>query len=451
MTDVATKCDERVTISAKCMIVEARSLRIAWLGSAVDGGGVGGFGRDLLRGLLRLGQDVTLFTPENPKDQHRRLDADAAIGGGALHVEHEPLAWQWDRWYSGHHATIFFSSLIARSRLHGRLVKRLVAKHRENPFDAVVQFSQFELLSMKRRLRELPPVVLLPCVHAAGELEWHRKESAVARQSEARWKHVAIRANLAYRAAVQRRDAGRVSMVLGMSERFNELIRRDYGVPAARQAVVYQPAVDLDAGPGPAVRCRAASDPVRLIFVGRIAVRKGIDQLVELSRRLSRDCLGRVTIEVVGGPSFWSNYTGELSKLTPEIGRHLGALPHHEILELMSRSDVLLVPSKYEPGGIVVAEAASQGCIPVVSNEVGSGEPLGDDVCEKFEAGDINEFESAVRRAIARVEREGMTLRHRVAAAARSQFDLHVQSQRLLDALQDTVHRSRANVQCIGA
>ena len=417
-------------------------LHVAWLGGAAAVGGVGGYGRDLLRGLLRLGQDVTLFTGEDAAGQHALLDADANAGGGRLAVEHEASWWAWDRWYSRHPMATFASSFVARAGVHRRLVRRLVAAHRERPFDVVVQFSQFELLSMGKRMGMLPPVVLLPCVHAAGELRWHRAESAIARQSERWWSHAAVRANLAYRARVQRRDARRVAAVLGMSERFSELIRQDYGVPADRQAVIYQPAVDLDAGPGPGVRQRAPGDPVRLVFVGRIAVRKGIERIVELSRRLAELPGRAATIEVVGGASFWSNYTGELSKLDPSVGTYLGPMPHPKILELLSQADVLLVPSRYEPGGIVVAEAAAQGCLPVVSDEVGSAEPLGDDACERFaDAGGMDAFEAAVRRAIDRVERDGPALRLRVAAAARGEFGLEAQAGRLLGALQTVVDR----------
>ena len=417
-------------------------LRIAWLGGAGSGGGVGGYGRDLLRGLLRLGQDVTLFTGEESAGQHALLDADAIAGGGTLTIEYQPSWWRWDRWYSRNSMATFTSSLVARSQVHRKLVERLVGMNRKRPFDVVVQFSQFELLSMGKRLTSLPPVVLLPCVHAAGELRWHRAESGIARQSERWWSHAGVRANLLYRAACQKRDAKRVAAVLGMSERFNELIRQDYGVSADRQAVIYQPAVDLDAGPGPLVRRRAAGDPVRLVFVGRIAVRKGIERIVELSHRLCKLPGRPATIEVIGGASFWSNYTGELGKLEPSVGTYLGTLPHPKILELLSQADALLVPSHYEPGGIVVAEAAAQGCLPVVSDEVGSAEPLSDDVSERFADTDgMDGFEAAVLRAIERVEREGTDLRQHLAVAARSRFDLDEQAGRLLQALESVVRR----------
>jgi glycosyltransferase involved in cell wall biosynthesis len=422
--------------------IDSRTIRIAWLGGAGSGGGVGGYGRDLLRGLLRLGQDVTLFTGEEPAGQHALLDADAVAGGGTLAIEHQPSWWKWDCWYSRHPMATFTSSLVARSQVHRKLVGRLVELNQRRPFDVVVQFSQFELLSMGKRLDALPPVVLLPCVHAAGELRWHRAESAIARQSERWWSHAGVRANLTYRAACQKRDAKRVAAVLGMSERFNELIRQDYGVSADRQAVIYQPAVDLDAGPGPLVRQRVPGDPVRLVFVGRIAVRKGIERIVELSRRLAKLPGRPATIEVVGGASVWSNYTGELSKLEPSVGTYLGAMSHPKILELLSQADALLVPSRYEPGGIVVAEAAAQGCLPVVSDEVGSAEPLSDDACERFaDADGMDGFEAAVRRTIERVDRDGPALRERVALAAQTQFGLEAQAQRLLNALRNVVDR----------
>ena len=114
-------------------------------------------------GCCGSGQDVTLFTGEEPAGQHALLDADANAGGGRLAVEHEASWWAWDRWYSRHPMATFASSFVARAGVHRRLVRRLVAAHRERPFDVVVQFSQFELLSMGKRMGMLPPVVLLPC------------------------------------------------------------------------------------------------------------------------------------------------------------------------------------------------------------------------------------------------------------------------------------------------
>ena len=63
-------------------------------------------------------------------------------------------------------------------------------------------------------------------------------------------------------------------------------------------------------------------------------------------------------------------------------------------------ADLLLLPSMYEPGGLVVGEALSRGVCVVVSDEVGSAEPIEGACCRKFPAGNVAEFERQTRALI---------------------------------------------------
>ena len=64
---------------------------------------------------------------------------------------------------------------------------------------------------------------------------------------------------------------------------------------------------------------------MRLLFVSRLAVRKGLDLVVGLSHRLS-DLTGRVRIEIIGDKSLWSDYRALLSDLNPGVGVYRGEL-----------------------------------------------------------------------------------------------------------------------------
>ena len=389
------------------------TLRVAWIGSIGDGGGVGGFGRDLLEEFIKRDVALTLFTLNDPEPQ-RELLGDAR----SVEFEHEAARWNWNRWYSRNHGSIYLSSLLARQAAHRRLIRRLVARHRETPFDAVVQFSQTEVLSMRKHLDELPPVIIFPCVHAAGELRWHRAESRLARQSESTFKHYAVRATLIYRTWIQRRDSKLVAGEVGMSRRFNELVRQDYGIAADRQSVVYQPISPRHLAATNNLRHeQRAGGKVELIFVGRIAIRKGIDLLVNLSHRLD-DLADVCRISLVGGASFFSDYTAHLKRLNPRVAQYLGTRPHQEILKLFANSDIILVPSKYEPGGIVLPEAVATGCVAVVSDEVGGAEPLPESICVRFRSLDIGDFELKVRAMIAKVREQPHQLRNEARACA---------------------------------
>jgi glycosyltransferase involved in cell wall biosynthesis len=400
---------------------------------------VGGFCRQLLSGLVGEGHDVTVFSGGSAEDFR------IAMGDLAPHatVISHPPQWEWNRWYSRNPLGVFFSSFWARRRAYSQVVRSLLAEHRRQPFDVVVQFSQTELFELLGQLDRLPPFLLFPCVHAAGELRWHRRESRLARRSESLLKHYAVRANLVHRAHLQRRCCRAVHGVVGMSKRFNQLLVEDYGVDPQNQTVVYQPIDPVD--DTPEAIDEAAERPLRLLFVGRVSVRKGVEMLVELSRRLD-GLADRVTLTIVGGTSFWSDYSGVLADLNPRIANWVGAKPHAEVVRLMSESDALVVPSHYEPGGIVVAEALSRGCVVIASDEVGSAEPLPDSVCRRFAAGDADALERIVRQLVDCPPDERQRLRREAQAVAASGFAPERTTAALVAALRAAVDRRRIGV-----
>src|SRR5262249_52563567 len=161
--------------------------------------------------------------------------------------------------------------------------------------------------------------------------------------------------------ALQPRELARADLVLGLSERFNHLVRADYGVPADKLHVVRTP-VDLERfapnGVLPGKR------PRTLLFVSRISARKGVEEIVALSHRLA-DVAGPVRLVVVGGAPQWWDYRAHLAGLNPDVAEYLGALPSQDLPALMHSAAMLLVPSRYEPGSIVTAEALACG-LPVV-------------------------------------------------------------------------------------
>jgi glycosyltransferase involved in cell wall biosynthesis len=115
------------------------------------------------------------------------------------------------------------------------------------------------------------------------------------------------------------------------------------------------------------------------------------------------------------------------------------ALPNEEVIAEMQRSDILLVPSRYEPGGIVVGEALACGMIVVASDEVGSAENLPINVCKRFPAGDRNAFAGAVAYAMEDVLKRGTELREEARRVAKEQFDPASMTRLLLSELRRLV------------
>ena len=391
-------------------------MRIAWLGPAQESGGVPGMGLLLLEGLLDLGVEADFYTPytldEIPAALRQRPN---------LQMVRTETGWQWDRWYSRKPYRAFISGTIVRTRAYSRLAKMLIERNATRSYDCIFQLSQTELFTLGRHREHLPPIVVYPCVHAAGELRWHRRESAYALQSEKRWMHYLTRAILAYRTRVQKQEVQKPAMLIGMSRRFNELVAQDYGVDPARQAVLYHP-IRSAAPDAPPLADRPDDGPIRALFVARISVRKGLDQIVELSRRID-DMAGQISIDVIGDRTQWSDYRAHLKDLNPRVSQYAGPLHHHEVMAEYDKSDLLLLPSLYEPGGLVVGEALSRGMCAVVSDEVGSGEPVDDHVCRKYPAGDLDQFEKQVRQMVADLRLRRKELREAARREAQEHFE----------------------------
>ncbi len=83
--------------------------------------------------------------------------------------------------------------------------------------------------------------------------------------------------------------------------------------------------------------------------------------------------------------------------------RHLGLVQNMEVLHLLDKADVLLITSDFEGLPIVLLEAMSRGCIPIVSKTESGVAELIQDGENGFlvPIGDVNGFVDAVKRLLA--------------------------------------------------
>ena len=311
-------------------------MKVAWLGpEPTRGGGVPYVALQLLAALPGAGVEVDAYIAGTEGDLSDLTRIDGLV------LIRQPTQWHWDRWYSRSPLTAVVSGQVARLAAQRRLIGRLVDTNRRAPYDVIYQFSQFESPWGRRTARTLPPVVVHPEVHAAGELRWHRRERAISRRCEPLTKRVAVRGVLVARAVWQRRASSAVQAIVAPSATFARDLVRDYRVPASRVHVVPNP-VDLKrftplSPPAP------AGSPTELVYVSRLAVRKGVELVVALSHRLS-DLAGGVRLRVIGDRSMFSNYRPLLTDLHPAVATYEGPVSAANLAELYRRADALLQP-----------------------------------------------------------------------------------------------------------
>ena len=118
--------------------------------------------------------------------------------------------------------------------------------------------------------------------------------------------------------------------------------------------------------------------PMGLIFVGRLVSEKGLDDLLSALHRLKDHGLTpRLTIVGVGPEQ------SRLEQLVKqlELGDQVifaGAKQREELVDLLHRHKILVVPSRYdEPFGIVALEGIACGCVVLGSSGGGLPEAIG--------------------------------------------------------------------------
>jgi glycosyltransferase involved in cell wall biosynthesis len=373
-------------------------MRVAWQGPlGAEHGGVEYAGLQLVRGLRGKDVSVDCYVAADASKVPAVLREDPG-----LKVICRAPRWAWDRWYSRNPMSAFVTGQAARAAAQRQLARLVAERHARRPYDVLYQFSQMELIGIAHIHSALPPIVLHPEVHAAGELTWHRREDRLAARGETPQTRLAARAVLTARALRQRRDIRLVRRVIAPSRVFASHLATDYGIPRDRISVVPNP-IDLERfAPSRSRSSGGDRAPVTVLFVSRMSVRKGVELVTALSHRVA-DLAGDVRIEVVGNHTLWSDYRALLVDLHPAIASYEGPLENARLADTYSRADLLIQPSHYEPFALTVGEALASGTPVVASTEVGASEGVDPRCCATFPAGDVDAFERAVRAMVDRI------------------------------------------------
>lgn len=164
-------------------------------------------------------------------------------------------------------------------------------------------------------------------------------------------------------------------LVIAVSSFLAEELQRLYAVPHHKihvvpNGVAYRP-FDGYVEPGP-VKARYGIGPLdpTVFASGRMMVQKGMDMLVEAVPMVLASYPNAKFVIAGEGPEKAAIMGRAHEVGAAEAIRFLGALPRQDYIDLVKVSDVVAVPSRNEPFGIVVLEAWAAGK-PVVATTAG--------------------------------------------------------------------------------
>jgi len=122
--------------------------------------------------------------------------------------------------------------------------------------------------------------------------------------------------------------------------------------------------------------------PISLLYVGRVEKYKGIQHIVEAMAKLKEVHKVRSSLTIVGGGDYVNELRASIKRLGLEDAvRWLARLPPETLDEEYSNADLLLLLSKTESYGLVVAEALAHGTPCIVSKSSALGEFLQEPGC----------------------------------------------------------------------
>ena len=210
--------------------------------------------------------------------------------------------------------------------------------------------------------------------------------------------------------------------IIACSASMREEITQLFGPGLAEITVIRN---GIDSGRWPFARRRPRTGPPELLYLGRLEYEKGVHDAIAALPRIRRSHPG--TTLTIAGDGTQQDWLTEVARKHRVLGavRFAGLVDHDRMLELLHRADVAVLPSHYEPFGIVALEAAAAGA-PLVTSTVGG---LGEAVIHgetglSFPPRDVAALSAAVRAALddpAAAQRRALAARERLT----SDFDWH--------------------------
>ena len=174
----------------------------------------------------------------------------------------------------------------------------------------------------------------------------------------------------------------------------------------------------IDAALWPFAERKPRNGPARLLYLGRLEYEKGVHEAIAAMPRIRRTHPGTtLTIAGDGTQQDWLIGQARKHKVLKAI-EFVGRVDHEQLVALLHDADAAVLPSHYEPFGIVALEAAATGAPLVTSNVGGLDEAVIDgETGVSFPPRDVAALASAVRAVLddpAAAQRRAVAARERL-------------------------------------
>ncbi len=168
---------------------------------------------------------------------------------------------------------------------------------------------------------------------------------------------------------------------------------------------------------------KRADERRRIFFIGRLVYEKGVDVLLQAFQRVQSAYPSAELVIAGRGPEERS-----LQQLAQHLGvsanvRFLGHISDEERNRFYRTAHAAVVPSRYEPFGIVALEAMAYGAPVIVARTGGLAEVVDDQSTGlHFAPGDVDALAGQLRRVLGDLD-FGRSLARRAREAIRSRYD----------------------------
>ena len=245
-----------------------------------------------------------------------------------------------------------------------------------------------------------------------------------------------------YKSHFGRLEFGRSTRPIFVSNLLSRRIGKTLGLQVADVPVVSGWTLTAqDSQTVPSRPTRGSGAPFRFVYCSGLYPHKGYEKLLPAAKSLIKAGAGNFTIDVYGpGNSVQFLRKIAASNLTDRIFVK-GPVSRSVLIGHLSEYDALLFPTHdLEPFGQVAAEAASQGCIPIMTAGIGAAEWFLNEVdCFKITQS-WKSLYSAMRKCMAMTENELSIMRRNALALAARYFDFEKHLADIISITEDAVH-----------